>query len=175
MSKRTQVHKLSGRRISLSQFHCRPLWKTLQNLVTPVCCPTAQLVHLCFLNWKPSIKPRWVAPLILIGVFLIFYDIFPLETPASQIGFKDCLCPHICTFAANSCRFLSCKTFSSSCFSGLATRFQLTPTVNMRLCILLLLLTYFPLLFVLPNISCLWTCLSLTVILSKLSAQYIII
>lgn len=166
---------MSGRRTSLSQFHCRPLWKTLQNSVTPMCSPSAQLVHFCFLNWKPNIKPRLVAPLILIGVFLLFCDTFPLETPGSQIGFKDCLSLHVFFIATNSCRLLLCRCFSSFCFSGLATSFPLTPTVGMRPCILLSLLVYFPLLFVLPKISCLRTCLSLTVIPSKLSAQYSIV
>lgn len=56
MSKRTQVHKLSVRRTTLSQFHCRSLWKPLQNSVTPMCSPTAQSVHLCFLSWKLSMS-----------------------------------------------------------------------------------------------------------------------
>lgn len=153
MSKRTQVHKLSGRRTALSQFHRKPLWKALQNSVTPMCSPTAQLVHLCFLNWKPSIKTSGSThPHTPWSIFDIF-DIFPLEIPGSQIGLEDCLRPHIFSIASHSCRFLLCRSFSSSCFSDL-TSFPIDSHCEQRPCILLLLFAYFPLLFVLPKVSC---------------------
>lgn len=64
MKKRAQVHKLPGRSITLSQFYRRPLWKTLQTSLIPMCSLPARLIPLYFLIWKTSIKPRRVAPLI---------------------------------------------------------------------------------------------------------------
>ena len=173
MKQRAPVHKLSGRSIAPSQFYCRPLWKTLQTSLTPMCNLTARLVHLHFLIWKTGIKPRWVAPLIhvLHGVFSTLHDIFPPETPGLQVRMYDCLAPDTCLIAMQSCKFLLYRSFSFFHFSSLVTSVPLTPTVTVRPYLLLFHLRLSTPLCSTQDLKSINLCLSLTVILPKWYAE----